>query len=136
MVLSQKLAYLYGWPDLLEEEGATDDETLLRVTLLIGVMMGAEGSARVLADLAERFAKEVAKRLPRQALTKYGLYSVVKQIGKWIGIQVTKGSFSRAISRVIPIVGGFVSAAVSASMMWPMAKRLKEHLRSLRYAEP
>ena len=29
IVLSQKLAYLYGWPDILEE-GAVDDETELR----------------------------------------------------------------------------------------------------------
>ncbi len=134
VVLSQKLAYLYGWPDLLDEEVGVDDETILRITVFVGVMMGAQSANRVLAELAERFAMELARRLPREALTKYGLYNLAKQIGKWIGIQITKSSFSRAISRVIPVVGGVVSASVSAVMMIPMAKRLKNHLRTLRYA--
>lgn len=134
VVLSQKLAYLYGWPDLLDEESGVDDETILRVTLFVGVMMGAQAANRTLVELAERFAMEVARRLPRQALTQYGLYNVAKQIGKWIGIQITKNSLSRALSRVIPIVGGFISAGVSAGFMIPMARRLKNHLRGLRYA--
>jgi len=134
VVLSQKLAYLYGWPDLLDEQSAVDDETILRITLFVGVMMGAQAANRALAELAERFAMEVARRLPHQALTKFGLFNLAKQIGKWIGIQITKSSFSRTISRVIPIVGGFVSAGVSAAMMIPMARRLKNHLRTLRYA--
>lgn len=133
VVLSQKLASLYGWPGLLDEQGV-DDETILRMTLFVGVMMGAQAANRALAELAERFAREVARRLPRQALTKYGLFNLAKQIGKWVGIQITKSSFSRAISRAIPIVGGFVSAGVSAAMMIPMARRLKNHLRTLRYA--
>ena len=33
-----------------------------------------------------------------------------------------------------PIVGGLVSASVSVVMMIPMARRLKNHLRTLRYA--
>jgi hypothetical protein len=134
IVLSQKLAYLYGWPDLLDEERGLDDETILRVTLFVGVMMGAHAANRSLAELAERIAMEVAKRLPRQALTQYGLYNVAKQIAKWIGIQITKNSFSRALSRVIPVLGGFISAGVSAGFMISMARRLKDHLRTLRYA--
>jgi len=134
VVLSQKLAYLYGWPELLDEDNGVDDETILRITLFVGVMMGAQAANRSLAELAERFAAEVARRLPRQALTQYGLYNVAKQIGKWIGIQITKSSFSRALSRVIPIVSGFISAGLSAAFMIPMARRLKGHLRTLRYA--
>ena len=133
VVLSQKLAYLYGWPDLLDE-GEVDDETLLRVTLFVGVMMGAQGANRVLAELAERLAVEVTRRLPRQALTQYGFYNLAKQIGKWIGIRINKGIFARGLSRVIPIVGGVISAGVSAALMRPMAHRLKGHLRELRFA--
>jgi hypothetical protein len=136
VVLSQKLAYLYGWPDVLEEQSGIDDETILRITLFIGVMMGVNGANRVLAELAERIAMEVARRLPREALTKYGMFNLAKQIGKWIGLRITKSSFARGISRVIPIFGGVVSAAVSSAMMIPMANRLKEHLCGLRYTEP
>jgi hypothetical protein len=136
VVLSQKLAYLYGWPDIIDEEGGADDETEYRLTLFMGVMMGAQGANKVIAEIAERFAKEAAKRLPRYALTKYGLYNVAKQVGKWIGIQVTKNAFGRAVARVVPIVGGVVAASVSVALMRPMARRLKTHLSGLGYADP
>ncbi len=138
IVTCQKLAYLYGWPELIDDDqgATTDDETLMRMTLLIGVMMGAQGAARIVTEFAERFAMEVARRLPREALTKYGLYNFVKQIAKWISIQVTKNSFAKGLSRVIPIVGGIVSAAVSAATFIPMANRLKDHLKTLRFAQP
>ena len=135
VVLSQKLAYLYGWPDILEE-GEVDEQTEQQLTLLIGAMMGARVASRVLAEIAQRFAAQVAHRLPRQALTKYAIYNVTKQTAKWVGIQVTKSTASRGISKVIPVVGGVLSAGVTAAMMRPMAHRLKDHLRALRYALP
>ena len=127
LVLAQKLAYLYGWLDLLNE-GQVDEETEFRLTLLIGAMMGSQPARRGLVEVAERLAKEVAHRLRRQALTK--------QVARWVGIKITTTAFSRGISKVIPIVGAVVSASLTASMMFPMAKRLKNHLRELRLAKP
>ena len=133
IVLSQKLAYLYGWPDLLKEDMA-DEETKTRITLLIGVMMGAQAANKIISEVAEQFAREIVRRLPRQALTKTAYYPLIKQVGRWIGINVTKNTFARGVSRVVPIVGGLVSAGITAAMMKPMAKRLKDHLRELRLA--
>ena len=135
IVLSQKLAHLYGWPDLLKEDEA-DEETKARITLLIGAMMGAEGVNKVISEVAKRFASQTVRRLPRQALTKTVYYPLIKQIGKWIGINVTKNTFARSVSKVVPIIGGLISAGVTAAMMKPMAKRLKNHLRELRLAHP
>ena len=120
IVLSQKLAYLYGWPDLLKEDEA-DEETKAKITLLIGVMMGAQVANKVISEVAERFASEIARRLPRQALTRTAYYPLIKQISKWIGINVTKNTFARSVSKFVPIVGGLVSAGVTAAMMKPMA---------------
>ncbi len=52
--------------------------------------------------------------MPRQALTKYAIYNVAKQAGKWLSIPITKGSFARFISKAIPVIGGIISASVSA----------------------
>ena len=41
IVVSQKLAYLHGWPELLGEDDEVDDETKLVLTLFVGVMLGA-----------------------------------------------------------------------------------------------
>src|SRR3990172_4651667 len=75
----QKLAYIYGWPELYSED-EIDDETLLQITLFIGVMMGATGTSKLLSDLAERISGQVVKRLPKAALTKYGIYNLAKQV--------------------------------------------------------
>jgi hypothetical protein len=103
--------------------------------VFIGAMMGAEGASRVIDLVAKRSSIEVAKRLPRQALTKYGVYTVAKQVGRWIGVQVTKSSFSRVLAKIIPVLGGIISASVSVAMFLPMANRLKDHLRGLRFAK-
>ena len=135
IVLSQKLAYLYGWPNLFTD-GEFDEETEMRITLLIGAMMGAREANRLLSELAKRFAGEVAHRLPRQALTKTAYYPIIKQIGKWIGVKVTKQTFARGVSKVIPVAGAVISAGVTAGFMLPSAKNLKKTLKQTRYAFP
>jgi len=131
LVLSQKLAYLYGWPSFFDKDDEIDDETILRLTLFIGVMMGAAGANSIMVDLSKQFAGQIAKKLPQQALTKYGFYNLTKQVGKWIGVGITKQSFARGISKVIPIIGGGFSAALSAAIFIPMSNNLKNHLRTL-----
>ena len=135
LVLAQKLAYLYGWPDLLEE-GEPDEQTKLEITLLVGVMLGATVAEKGLAELAKRFAEQIGRRLPRQALTKTLYYPIAKQVGKWIGVGVTKRGFAGGVAKVVPVIGGLVSAGVTAATLRPMGKRLKNHLRELRYARP
>ena len=133
IVLAQKLAYLYGWPDLFED-GEFDEETEMRLTLLVGAMMGAREATRLLSEIARRFAEEAARRIPRQTLTKTAYYPVVKLVGKWIGVRVTKQSFGRGVAKVVPIAGGVISAGVTTVMMLPMAKQLKNHLKTTRFA--
>ena len=135
LVMAQKLAYLYGWPDLLEK-GEVDEQTELYLTLLVGTMLGAVVANEALAELARRFAVQTVRRLPRQALTKTWYYPIVKQVGKWSGISVTKRGFAGRVSKMVPVIGGVASAGVTAATMRPMAKRLKNHLRTLRYAFP
>ena len=133
--LAQKLAYLYGWPDLLDRN-EVDEETELHLTLLLGVMLGANGAIRALNEVARRAAEQAARRIPRMALTKSAWYPIIRQVAKWLGVAVTKQTFARGVSRFIPIVGGAISAGVTAATLRPMAKRLQRHLRTLKYALP
>ena len=133
VVVCQKLLYLYGWPDLFDDDeiDSVDEETLLKITLFLGVMMGANGANKAVAKLAEEFAKEVAKRLPKYALTKYAVYNISKQIAKWIGVKLTKETFAKQVGKFIPILGGFISGSITFFTLRPMAKRLQKHLKSL-----
>lgn len=128
----QKLAYLYGWPELFaEDEEKLDDETLLKFTLFIGVMFGSREATMAVTEISKRLAQQVVKRLPQKALAKYGLYNLVKQIGKWIGVKITKESFARGLGKVVPIMGGFISGTVSFLSFKSMCNNFKKHLKNL-----
>jgi hypothetical protein len=131
LVILQKLAYLYGWPELFSEDSELDDETLLILTVFVGVMLGAESAAKVLGDIAERAAAQFLKRLPGETLTKWGLYRVAREVAKWIGIKLTEDSFARYVSRIIPILGGIISGTVTWVSFSLMTSRLAAHLESL-----
>ena len=133
LVLAQKLAYLYGWPDLLSD-GEMDEATEKRVLLLMGMMLAAGKAKFAIDHVATAFAEQVGKRLPQQALTKTLYYPVVKEIGKWLGISVTKKSFAESLAKVIPVLGGIVGATVTTVTFRPMAHNLKDHLKELRFA--
>jgi len=131
LVILQKLAYLYGWPELFSEDSELDDETLLILTVFIGVMLGAESAAKVLGDIAERATAQVLKRLPRETLTKWGLYHLAREVAKRTGIKLTEDSFTRYLSRIVPILGGIISGTVTWISFSLMTSRLAAHLESL-----
>ncbi len=133
LVMLQKLAYLYGWPELFSEDSELelDHETLLILTVFVGAMLGAESAAKVLGDVAERAAAQVLKRLPRETITKWGLNGVAREVAKRIGIKLTEDSFARYLSRIVPILGGVISGTVTWISFSLMTSRLAAHLESL-----
>ena len=126
LVLAQKLAYLYGWQSILDDDGAVDEQTKYHLTLLIGVMMASEEAARGIAELSKYFARVVI-RSPRAGFIKTGLWRLV---GAEIA-GISKAAFGRSVAKIIPVIGGLVSAGVTAVLLTPMANRLKDHLREL-----
>ena len=135
LVLQQKLAYLYGWPDLLNN-GEVDDETKFYVTMFTGVMHGVAAANRVISEVANRITVQVIRRVPRMALTKTAWYPLIKRIAVWIGFKLTKNTFARGAAKIVPIVGGVISAGVTATTMKLMANLLKNHLQGLPLAKP
>ena len=135
-VILQKLAYLHGWPEFFEEGGEPDDETLLLFTVFVGVMFGAGTASKVLGELAERVGQQLVKRLPRKALTKWGLYRLAKQVAKWIGIKLTKKTFAGYLAKAIPIISGFISGTISWVSFSVMSSRLIRHLERLNLSKP
>lgn len=127
-VVLQKLAYLHGWPEILVDGEEVDDETLHVFTMFIGAMSGAAAATAALEQLGGRLSKEVATRLPREALTKWALYGVAKDVAKWLGIKLTKETFARAVSKIVPIVGGLISGTITWFTFSAMSRRLATHL--------
>jgi hypothetical protein len=136
IVVLQKLAYLHGWPALFREGQEVDDQTKTVLTVFIGVTMGAKEAADGLTKLAAAFGEQVAKKLPQAPLTKYAVYQVAKQVAKWIGINLTKKKFAEFVGRAVPVVGGAVSGTITWMAFGTGARRLREHLEGLPFADP
>lgn len=128
-VLSQKLAYLYGFPNLWDKEGNLTEKASDLLTLFVGVMMGVSKANQGIKIIAQALKKEVTKRVPRMALTKTLLYPIIKQVAKWIGIKLTKQSFGRVLGKAVPLLGGIVSGVLTYSTFRPCAKRLQRRLK-------
>ena len=64
--------------------------------------------------------------MAQQALTKTFWYPIVKQVGKAVGIKVTKNTVAKGVTKAVPVIGGVISGTLNFASMMPMAKRLLE----------
>lgn len=133
--IMQKLAYLYGWEELIGEDGAMDDETNHLLILFTGVMFGVNGAVAAVNKLSAQIASKVVKTLPQKALTKGLIYPIVKKVATLLGIKMSKDIFAKGVSKLIPIVGGVVSGGVTFASYMPMAKKFKKYLSGLKPAD-
>ena len=127
LMVAQKLSFIYGWGNNYTTE--PDEEFKYQMTLFIGAMSGAKVSYTAIKTMAREFAKQVEKRLPQVALTKYAFYNIAKQVAKWLGISLTKKSFAKGLAKIIPYVSGLISGVVTVATFKPMAKRLQKVLK-------
>jgi hypothetical protein len=124
--VSQKLAYVYGYPDL--DEGVGDD-FLMMMTIFVGIMSGVGAASQGLKTLSKMFAQATVKKLSSMALTKTTIYPLVKQIAKMLGVQLTKQTFAKGVGKAIPIIGGLISGGLTVVIFLPAANNLKKNLR-------
>ncbi|MFD7730845.1 hypothetical protein ACFV6F_10725 [Kitasatospora phosalacinea] len=134
--IAQKLAYLYSWPDLFSGADDLDDATTGVLTLFMGVMFGTHSANAAVGAIATRISKQIVKQLPRKALTKGLVYPVVKKVAAYLGVEMTKQTFAKSVSKAVPVVGAVVSGGLTLATYLPMAKRLKNHLSDLDLARP
>lgn len=129
--IMQKLAYLYGWRDLLADVDE-DDEMLGVLAVFFGVMLGVGGAAQSLTAFARIAAKTAyQKHVTKRALMRITWYPVVKYSLRVIGINITKSSFTKGASKIVPVIGGFVSSGLTFMALQTQSARLKGHLREL-----
>lgn len=132
-VLSQKLAYLYGFPDMCDDDGELSDVACDMLTIFMGVMMGAPVADKGIAELSKAVAENAVTRLPRVALTKTALFPVASQVAKMIGMRLSKDSFAKGIGRFVPIAGGLFSGGLTLFTFRPGANRLRKRLKAQRH---
>lgn len=135
---TQKLMYLYGFPEInMEENNQTfDSETINVLIVCMGVMYGAAGANNALKAMAKALAAGVEKQLLRQALTKGTIYPVVKSVAKWFSVKMTKEIFAGFFKKAIPVVGGVIGGGITYLSFKPCCDKLRESLRNTMLSNP
>ena len=130
--IMQKLAYLYGWGDLLPDSRDADDDTLGVLAVFFGVMLGVGGAAQSLTAFARVAAKTAYQNhATKRALMSITWYPVVKHSLRLIGINITKSTAAKGFSKIVPVIGGFVSSGLTFMTLQSQSALLKEHLREI-----
>jgi len=136
LIILQKLAYLYGWPDIFEsDEDELDNATSNELILFIGVMFGVSAANKAVFKIAEQAAVHIHARLLKEALTKGAIYPIVKSTAAKVGVKITKPIFAKGAAKIIPGAGALLSGGVTFALFRKMANRLKDHLSTLRMAD-
>lgn len=130
VVLSQKLAYLYGFPDFCEENGELSEGASDLLTIFMGSMMGAQVADQGLSELAKEVAKSAVGRLQRVAITKSAVYPIAAKVAQIIGVKLTKEGMTKTVGKLIPIAGGLFSGSLTLFTFMPGANRLQRRLKA------
>lgn len=133
VVLSQKLAYLYGFPDFFEQQDEQDGINEVAgdmLTVFIGSMMGVKVADQGIAEMARGLAKSAVGRLPRLVITKTVIYPIALQVAKLVGSKLSREGLAKSIGKLIPIAGGVFSGALTLFTFKPGAARLQKRLKA------
>ena len=130
--IMQKLAYLYGWGELLPDGRDADDDTIGVLAVFFGVMLGVGGAAQSLTAFARVAAKTAYQNhATKRALMSITWYPVVKHSLRLIGINITKSTAAKGFSKIVPVIGGFVSSGLTFMALQSQSALLKGHLREI-----
>ena len=136
MRAAQKLLYIYGWPELGEDDVELDSETINILVLCLGTMYGVVGAKNGLLVAAKALGTGVEKQLLKAALTKGTIYPIVKSISKWFGVKMTKTIFAGFLKKAIPVVGGLLGGGITFFSFKPCCDKLKASLQDTLLSNP
>lgn len=131
--MAQEISYLYGGKDMWKDGDVDNELVRSQLILFIGVMFGVADASAVVRLLYAQIAQQALMVIPEKVLPRVLLYPLVKQIGKRIGIKISKAAATKGISKVVPLVGGLISGGMTYATMKPMGKRLAKILQEVNF---
>jgi hypothetical protein len=128
VVTAQKIAYIYGWPDL---EGEEPDDLSSILTVFIGIMTGTITANREMISLSKELEGDVFRKLSCVILAKVGILILAKHAAGVLGARLFWQGYTGLAAKAVPLVGGFVSGGITLMTFLPMANILKNELRKV-----
>ena len=125
LMLSQKIAYIYGFPDLMDENENFTEVSKSMLFVLLAVAFGCKVGDQKIRLVLAALAKGVEKRLPKQALMHTWWYPIVKKIAPWFAKRMTKEKLGAIVGKAIPLIGMPLSGGFTYFSFRKAAKHLK-----------
>lgn len=135
--VGQKLGYLYGFPDMVDDKGKLTPDGEIMLTAFIGVMnkvqIANELIKKLASEMAKRMSEETAKRIAGNILSKQIVSQAVETVATKLGTKITSKTAGRGISKAIPIVSGIICGGITYATFKPQSKRLLQALKDTQY---
>ena len=129
LMLAQKIAYIYGFPDLLDENDNFTEVSRSMLFVLLAVAFGCKIGDQKLRLVLQALAKGVEKKLPQKALMSTWWYPILKKIAPWFAKKMTKEKLGKIAGKVIPFLGVPISGSITYFSFKKAAKHLKNECK-------
>lgn len=136
---TQKLMYLYGFPeiDVEEKDCSFDSETLNILIVCLGVMYGVAGANKAIKIMATGLGKGLSKKIMKTALTKGTIYPLAKSIASFFSVKLSKKMLSGIVEKSLPpLVSGAVGGGITYASFKPCCDKLKKSLQNTLLSNP
>ena len=128
LITAQKLANVYGMPDILDGKDDLDDNAYRTLIILLGVATGVEGASQMFAKIAQAAIKNAAKKAAEKPAAN-AITIIVVKILEFLGKKATGKAVGNFIKKGIPIASAIISGAFTYASFRPMSRRLKKELK-------
>ncbi|MFT9334720.1 MAG: bacteriochlorophyll 4-vinyl reductase [Leuconostoc mesenteroides] len=134
--LAQEISYVYGYQNIWANQDELTEDAKNTLILYLGIMFGVSSAGSTIRILSNKLALQALKQLPNKTLTKHLYFTILKKVLAIFGTKLTKATFAKGVSNVIPVVGGVLSGSMNYLSLKPMANKLKDELgKSVNYTQ-
>lgn len=132
IIIAQKLAYVYGWPQLFESTNSINEEFDSKsaniLLLFTAVMFGVETSNNLLKTFAQSLATSKLGRDIVRHIAQQAFYKPFQEILKQIGLKFNQKILKQLVSKSLPLVGAFLSGGITYFSFKQMCEKLRKSL--------
>lgn len=134
--LAQEISYVYGYQNIWTNQDELTEDAKNTLIIYLGIMFGVSSAGSTIRILSNKLALQALKQLPNKTLTKHLYFTILKKVLAIFGAKLTKATFAKGVSKVIPVVGGVLSGSMNYLSLKPMANNLKDELgKSVNYTQ-